>query len=254
MSTAFYDHPLWRDCQRRPIWVVSLTEPEHRMRDAKAILHLRDFLPPTSSGLCTLATVTTGLKQTPRWPTVPADAAIVLVGRPSLFGSAAERLVQEATPPLLYSFGSKEQKQVADYRSIAVHGFNAPTFPCLSFRDQRKSGAKELSDLGIVYRGWSKGHPLAQLDEGAIIQNTAVLYGLPAGAVRYARRQGEVVFTVTIPTSTITDIQSAHGLITHRAVVKTSDGLTHQFKYGIFPGTQLLSALRLASTPGNAAP
>jgi hypothetical protein len=90
---------------------------------------------------------------------------------------------------------------------------------------------------------------LAQLQEDAIIQNTAVLYGLPPGAVRYARRQGEVVFVVTIPTSNMTDIQSAHGWITHRAVVKTSDGLTHQFKYGIFPDTQLLNALRNASMP-----
>ena len=94
----------------------------------------------------------------------------------------------------------------------------------------------------------------AQLDEGAIIQNTAVLYGLPPGMVRYARRQGEVVFVITIPTSNMTDVQSAHGLITHRAVVKTSDGLTRQFKYGIFPDTQLLNSLRLAGTtkPGAA--
>jgi hypothetical protein len=67
-APSFFEYPLWRRFHGRQIWVLSLSEPEHRLRDARALLCLRDFLPAPAFGQCTYATVTINSGAPPDYP------------------------------------------------------------------------------------------------------------------------------------------------------------------------------------------
>ena len=66
------------------------------MRDARALMALRQFLPPEESGITTYRTVTIGEREAPHWPEEIAaspDSGVIIVGRPALFGEEALNLL-----------------------------------------------------------------------------------------------------------------------------------------------------------------
>jgi len=170
MSGGFTTHPLWRKFQGRPIWVLSLSDTEHRLRDARALICLRDFLPHPKSGQCTYVWVTLDdnnrlLSQLPSG--IPPNAGVVILGRPALFGSEVDELMKRCRPSLFYEFASDDPSNASKYRTILRHA-TVPShasndFVCPSFAEQRRANAKELQDYGIVASGWADNHPIMLL-------------------------------------------------------------------------------------------
>src|ERR1035438_3141587 len=161
-DSEFVTSPLWKKFRDRPIWVLSLSEREHRLRDALALIAIRDFLPPERSGQTTYATITldeTGMPVT-AWPKIPATAGIVVLGRPSLFGPSLRHIQSELVPRLGYRLAS-DDPQNCEYRTIVVDGVQEQ-FRSPSFTSQRAADphADELYDHGIVYSGWYGEQPV----------------------------------------------------------------------------------------------
>jgi hypothetical protein len=162
---SYFEHPLWRPFHGRHVWVLSLSEPEHRLRDARALLCLRDFLPAPSFGMCTYATVTINGGSPPTVPTIPQNAGVVVIARPGLFGGAIKKVLDQSKlyPPLMFEFGD-DRPDHADYRAIRVPG--GSPIRCPSFAEQktqRRAPEEELRDYAIVYVGASDGRPVMLL-------------------------------------------------------------------------------------------
>jgi len=167
---SFFQHPFWRPFVGREVFVVSLSEPEHRLRDARALIALRDFLPPEESGLTSYFTVTVGGAEKPHWPEMVLrnpEAGVVVLGRPSsrLHGEEAQAFLKQCAPPLLYQFGSDDPKIPAighniAYRSIVGQFDGRHDFPGASFQGQQGG---EVRDLGIIYSGFHGKRPVAIL-------------------------------------------------------------------------------------------
>ncbi|SRR5579871_5346844 len=167
MSSSFFANPLWRRFHNRPIWVVSLSDLEHRLRDARALIDLQEFLPPRSSGRCTYHTITLGDHGHPvsQWPAIPADAGVVIIGRPALFGPEIAHQIEHVwTPSLGFQFESNDPQTGASYRSIKAIGTDS-VFKCPLWGDQRakRPPPAELFDYGIVYCGWNQERPVMLL-------------------------------------------------------------------------------------------
>ncbi|MBW7990803.1 MAG: hypothetical protein FVQ84_12420 [Planctomycetes bacterium] len=160
MDYNFFQHPMWQKYHNRPIWIITLSETEHRLRDARAILALAEFLPPKNAGTM-FAAVTIGDKPATGFPKIPEDAGIVLVGRPSLFGKEIERLLKSLTPPIYYTFKSNESN-TSDYRTIICPDRE---FKCQTFIEQKchSPAPSELKDTAIVYSGWQGDRPVTVL-------------------------------------------------------------------------------------------
>ena len=168
---TFFLNPFWRKFVRRKIIVVSLSEPEHRLRDARTMIALRSFLPPEESGLTTYRTVTIAGKEAPHWPeeiSASPDAGVILVGRPALFGEESLAFVESLNPALIYSFyrNSCPNQLIQtrkDYRTIVAPLAAKRRFECELFDESRRRLPRQprLKDLGIVYSGWSGSRPVA---------------------------------------------------------------------------------------------
>lgn len=159
MVASFFVHPLWKKFQNRPIFVICLSDPEHRLRDANAIIRLREFLPPPESGIVTYVTVTVHEERPSVWPKIPAGAGIVILGRPAFFGPMAEEFLRVCRPSLGFQFESDDRTMVSKYRTIAMRDVKPKPFRCPSFMEQCKGRALPVSlyDYAIIYSGWDLG-------------------------------------------------------------------------------------------------
>jgi hypothetical protein len=158
MPDSFFRNPLWRNFQNRKIRVVSLSEPEHRLRDALALIGLRDFLPPVSSGRCDFERVTVDGPIVPRLPAFNEQEGVVLLGRPFLFGPSAMKFISGLNPPLLYRFESNDPTQSNAYRTI--EGPGGTRFESEAFVQRRNRRETDLKDGAILYAGWRGRNPL----------------------------------------------------------------------------------------------
>jgi hypothetical protein len=143
---------------------MSLSESEHRLRDARALIALRDFLPPESSGQTTYATITLDESShtITQWPRIPSDAGIVVLGRPSLFGIELKHQMEvHWTPSLGFRLISDDPKDEC-YRTIEACG-TKDRYSCPPFAVQRRTAGKQLFDYGIFYSGWSHDRPIVLL-------------------------------------------------------------------------------------------
>ncbi len=138
------------------------SDTEHRLRDAKAIMRLRDFLPPTDSGICTFVVATVHNNGSATWPgsRIPADAGLVVLGRPALFGSDGFKIIETCRPVLSYSFEANDAGK-PEYRTIVADDVTSKVLNCPSFEQQRRTSRipPVLFDYGLVYSGWQPTQP-----------------------------------------------------------------------------------------------
>jgi hypothetical protein len=167
---TYFLNPFWRKFVGSKTVVVNLSEPEHRMRDARTVIALRQFLPPEESGLTTYRTVTVGGREAPHWPdeiSASPDTGVIIVGRPALFGEEALSFLDGCEPSLVYSFQRNNcpdqlLQTRRDYRAIVAplavnRRFQSELFDESRRREPRPS---RLKDLGIVYSGWRESRPV----------------------------------------------------------------------------------------------
>lgn len=155
MPNSFFNNPFWQNFQDRRLHIVSLSEPEHRVRDALALMRLHDFLPKRQ---CVFERVTIGGPEPRRLPPLQEGDGLVLLGRPSLFGDFAERLLTELSPPLLLRFGSENPADGAPYRTIS--GSIGPSHESTPYDRGRSKRQEQVNDYAIVYSGWKKPNPV----------------------------------------------------------------------------------------------
>jgi hypothetical protein len=122
---------------------------------------LRDFLPPSDSGLTTFTVVTLHEEHpTANWPRIPDNAGIVILGRPALFGFNCTQLLSQCRPALAYRFksDSKQGDASEDYRTILADTLDGPEFVCATFARQKSAVPKpdSLFDFALVYSGWQR--------------------------------------------------------------------------------------------------
>ena len=121
-------------------------------------MRLRDFLPPSDSGLCTYAVSTVHGRSPAIWPesTIPSDAGVVILGRPALFGPKAHNFSQQCSPSCGYAFEADVPGELAKYRTILAEDATARRFSCPSFKSQlrAKPTPAHLYDYGLIYSGW----------------------------------------------------------------------------------------------------
>jgi hypothetical protein len=114
---------------------------------------LRDFMPPSDSGLCTYVVQTVHGSSPATWPEskIPFDAGVVVLGRPAVFGAKAEGFFRQCLPSSGYGFESGDPGTNERYRTIRVDDARSQHICCPSFTTQK--GAY-LYDYGLVYSGW----------------------------------------------------------------------------------------------------
>lgn len=155
MLESFDSNPFWQNFQERRLRIISLSETEHRLRDALALMRLHEFLPTRQ---CVFERVTIGGPEPRRLPPLLAEDGLVLLGRPSLFGNSASRLLGELSPPLLLRFGSERPADGAPYRTIT--GPIGPDYESKPYDRNRDSGQEQVNDYAIVYSGWKGPNPV----------------------------------------------------------------------------------------------
>jgi hypothetical protein len=155
MLGSFFSNPLWQNFQNCKVRVVSLSEPEHRLRDALALMCLRDFLPPRRRSC---ERVTIDGPEPPQLPALQEGDGLVLLGRPSLFGRSCLDLIRKVSPPLLYSFCSDRSTERTPYRTIA--GPLGPLLESEPYDRLRGQGRTNVDDCAIVYAGWKGRIPI----------------------------------------------------------------------------------------------
>ena len=184
MHTSFFRHPLWRKFQDRQIYVLCASDTEHRLRDAKPIIRIRDFLPPESPR-CVYAISTVQPRGRATWPgsKIPPDAGVIILGRPALFG--AQRFLEQCRPKLKYRFESDQPDQPTKYRTIIAEGVEMSRFKCPLFATQLRSRPtpKSLYDYGLVYSGWQPHRSDEQYRPVMLLAGTSTLGTW--GAVKY---------------------------------------------------------------------
>lgn len=138
-------------------------------------------MPPEDSGITIYRTVTIGGKEDPHWPDeIEAfpEAAVILVGRPALFGEDAMQFLEGCAPAMIYKFRRNDlpadqdmarltrdqQRQILrEYRTIVAPLAGERRFESELFDESRRSNPRptRLKDLGIVYSGWENSRPVA---------------------------------------------------------------------------------------------
>ena len=189
MQTSYFRHPLWKKFQGRQIYVLCASDTEHRLRDAKAIMRLRDFLPPSESGMCVYAISTVHSHGRAIWPAskIPPEAGVIILGRPALF--SAQTFMDQCRPKLGYSFESDRPEESTKYRTIITEGLERARFKCPLFATQLRvrPAPKSLYDYGLVYSGWRSHKADGQCRPVMLLAGTSTLGTW--GAVRYVTEE-----------------------------------------------------------------
>ena len=117
MKQSFFSNPVWRRYTGRPIWVVSLSDPEHRLRDALGldglVEHPRRLV---AGGRCTGRSLWEDNCPISDWPQIPPDAGVIVLGRLLLFPGLLKE-TDKWWPALGYKFKSNHPSD-PDYRTI----------------------------------------------------------------------------------------------------------------------------------------
>jgi len=158
MQDTFFSHPFWQNLQDCRLRILSLSEPEHRVRDALALIRIHEYLPARQ---CVFERITIDGPEPRRLPPLVAGDGLILLGRPSLFGDSALKLLGELSPPLLFRFASNNPADGAPYRTIT--GPFGPDQESKPYDRGRSSGLELVNDYGIVYSGWKGPIPVVIL-------------------------------------------------------------------------------------------
>lgn len=150
-------HPIWRKFAGRRLTILRLSDEEHRLRDAHALLRLERFLQPFHPRYETITL--DGARQ----PIIDADDGIVILGRPSLYPRSVQDLIRDLVPRLMYEFSSDDPSDHDDYRTIRRIGSQSTDLPRGVSWSRSPDAMGDLTDYAFIHSGWRGRQPVIVL-------------------------------------------------------------------------------------------